>query len=119
MPKTCQDIWHVIHRIDSVMAHNHPGMLIQFLLCYLICTDYYSAKQELSGIFAQLCNSADPNSAKLSTMLNVWLEKYSKAHQDRDEQMQLFIENLAATLRLVKYVRCTLYTNIAIVVQTL
>lgn len=25
LPKTCQDIWHVLHRIDSVMAHNHPG----------------------------------------------------------------------------------------------
>lgn len=25
LPKTCQDVWHVIHRIDTVLAHNHPG----------------------------------------------------------------------------------------------
>jgi hypothetical protein len=28
LPKTCQDVWHVIHRIDTVLAHNHPGITI-------------------------------------------------------------------------------------------
>lgn len=84
-PKTCQDIWHVIHRIDSVMAHNHPGTELSNRISFNMHVDYYSAKQELSGIFAQVCNSLEPTSLKLSEMLNNWLEKYSKAHQDRDE----------------------------------
>lgn len=25
LPKTCQDVWHVIHRIDTVLSHNHSG----------------------------------------------------------------------------------------------
>lgn len=61
-PDTCQDVWHVLHRLDQVMNKRH--------------SDYFAAKKELSDIFGTVTGSKK-SSQSLKSLLESWTQKYS------------------------------------------